>query len=108
MPVTTGYSVDDLRERLSYLAKDPYEVVDFSHRPSLENEQSSKNKQAFYPIGYFHEEIRPKAFLKPNEGQKTVIILTNIETMRKEAANAFLKILEEPAEDLIFLLTTND
>jgi DNA polymerase-3 subunit delta' len=108
MPVTTDYRVNGLRKRLSYLAKDPYEVVDFSHRPSLADEESSKNKQAFYPIDYFHDEIRPKAFLKPNEGRKTVIILTNIETMRKEAANAFLKILEEPSEDLIFLLTTND
>jgi DNA polymerase-3 subunit delta' len=108
LPVPTDYSVDDLRERLRYLAADPYEVIDFSHRPSLEDEESSKNKQAFYPIDYFHREIRPKAFLKPNEGRKIVIIMTNIETMRKEAANAFLKLLEEPAEDVVFLLTTNN
>jgi DNA polymerase-3 subunit delta' len=108
LPVPTDYHADDLRKRLSYLAADPYEVIDFSHRPSLTDEESSKNKAAFYPIDYFHEEIRPKAFLKPNEGQKTVIIMTNIETMRKEAANAFLKLLEEPADDLVFLLTTNN
>lgn len=33
--------------------------------------------------------------------------MTGIESMKKEAANAFLKLLEEPAEDLIFLLTTD-
>ncbi len=108
LPVPTDYSADDLRERLSLLAADPYEVIDFSHRPSLEDEESSKSKQAFYPIDYFHREIRPKAFLKPNEGRKIVIMMTNIETMRKEAANAFLKLLEEPAEDVVFLLTTNN
>ncbi|HET6528365.1 MAG TPA: DNA polymerase III subunit delta' C-terminal domain-containing protein, partial [Balneolaceae bacterium] len=47
------------------------------------------------------------AFLKPNEGKKTVIIMTGIESMRDEAANAFLKVLEEPSEDLMFLLTTD-
>lgn len=107
LPVPTDYSIDNMRKRLELLNENPYEIVDFSHRPSLTNEDSTSNKQAFYPIDFFHDEIRPKAFLKPNEGRKTVIILTNIETMRKEAANAFLKLLEEPAEDLVFLLTTN-
>lgn len=107
LPVPTDYNIENFRERLTLLADDPYEVVDFSHRPSLTDDDSTRNKQAFYPIDFFHEEVRPKAFLKPNEGRKTVVILTNIETMRKEAANAFLKLLEEPSEDLVFLLTTN-
>ena len=97
----------ELRPRLEMLRDDPYEVVDFSLRPSLTNEDSSKSLQAFYPIDYFREYIRKAARLKPNEGRKTVIILTGIEKMRKEAANAFLKLLEEPSEDLMFLLTTN-
>ncbi len=97
----------ELRPRLQMLADDPYEIVDFSVRPSLTDDDSSKNLRAFYPIDYFRDHIRPKAFLKPNEG-KTVIIMTDIETMRKEAANAFLKLLEEPSEDLIFLLTTGN
>jgi DNA polymerase-3 subunit delta' len=107
LPVPTNYELKDYRERLSLLADDPYEFVDYSLRPSLEDE-STRNKQAFYPIDFFHDEIRPKAFLKPNEGRKTVIILTHIETMRTEAANAFLKLLEEPSEDLVFLLTTDN
>ncbi|TYP94934.1 DNA polymerase-3 subunit delta' [Fodinibius salinus] len=107
LPVPTSVSVEELRNRLELLKKDPYEVVDFSLRPSLTNEDSTSNKQAFYPIDYFREEIRPTAFLKPNEGKKTIVILTGIEHMRKEAANAFLKLLEEPSENLIFLLTTN-
>lgn len=108
IPVPTSVTIDELRLRLEMLKKDPYEIVDFSLRPSITDESSSKNLRAFYPIDYFHDEIRPKAFLKPNEGRKTVIIMTGIETMRKEAANAFLKLLEEPSEDLIFLLTTSN
>lgn len=107
LPVPTKYSVDELRERLQLLQKDPYEVVDFSLRPSLSDDESTSNKQAFYPIRYFREEIRPTAYLKPNEGKKTVVIIKGIENMRKEAANAFLKLLEEPSENLMFLLTTD-
>ncbi|MDZ7692911.1 MAG: hypothetical protein U5K69_17600 [Balneolaceae bacterium] len=96
----------ELRPRLELLSKDPYEIVNFRVRPSLTDSESSKNLRAFYPIDYFREYIRKKAYLTPNEGRKTVIILTNIEEMRDEAANAFLKLLEEPSEDLVFILTT--
>ncbi|MFH5832815.1 ATP-binding protein [Halalkalibaculum sp. DA384] len=98
----------ELRPRLQLLSEDPYEIVNFRVRPSLTDDESSKNLRAFYPIDYFRDHIRPKAFLKPNEGQKTVIILTNIEEMRAEAANAFLKLLEEPSEELVFVLTTEN
>ncbi len=106
--VSGGKVAQELRPRLELLSKDPYEVVNFRLRPSLTDSDSSKNLRAFYPIQYFREDIRPKAFLKPNEGRKTVVILTNIEEMRKEAANAFLKLLEEPSEDLVFILTTEN
>ncbi|MEX1062716.1 MAG: hypothetical protein WEC12_03870 [Balneolaceae bacterium] len=96
----------EMKNRLSLLNGDPYEVVDFRQRPVLDDDTSSKNRQAFYPIDYFKKEIRPKCNLKPNEGRYTVIIITEIESMRKEAANSFLKLLEEPPEDVIFLLTT--
>lgn len=108
LPVPTDVSVEELRKRLELLRKDPYEIVDFSLRPSLTDEDSTKNKRAFYPIDYFREEIRPAAYYKPNEGQKTVIIMTGIESMKKEAANSFLKLLEEPSENLMFILTTDN
>jgi DNA polymerase-3 subunit delta' len=100
--------VSELKSRLQMLQKDPYEIVDFSIRPVIDDSTSSKNLKAFYPIDYFREDIRTKAFLKPNEGRRTIIIITGIETMRKEAANTFLKLLEEPPPNLMFLLTANN
>lgn len=105
IPKSTTSKMEELRERLELLAKDPYEIISFSQRPSLEDE-SSKNLQAFYPVDYFREDIRPIAKLKPNEGNRIIIILTQVETMRKETANAFLKLLEEPSDRLMFILTT--
>ncbi|MEQ8523083.1 DNA polymerase III subunit delta' C-terminal domain-containing protein [Gracilimonas sp.] len=105
IPKPTSAKTEELRDRLELLSKDPYEIIDFSQRPSLDDE-SSKNLQAFYPIDYFRDDIRPIAKLKPNEGNRAVIILTQVETMRKETANAFLKLLEEPSDRLMFILTT--
>ena len=106
IPKPTVVTVEEMRERLSLLSKDPYEIVSFSQRPSIRDESSSKNLQAFYPIDYFRDEIRPVTKLKPNEGRRVIVIITQIEKMRKEAANAFLKLLEEPSDRLMFILTT--
>ncbi|MBO6620762.1 MAG: AAA family ATPase [Balneola sp.] len=106
IPKPTSAKTEEVRERLELLSKDPYEIINFAQRPSLHDESSSKNLQAFYPIDYFRDEIRPVAKLRPNEGERVVVIMTQVETMRKETANAFLKLLEEPSDRLMFILTT--
>ncbi|MCG8374502.1 MAG: AAA family ATPase [Balneolales bacterium] len=108
IPKPTSAGVAELRERLELLASDPYEIIDFAKRPSITKESGSKNLQAFYPVDYFREEIRPVCRLRPNEGNRVIIIMTEVETMRKETANAFLKILEEPSDRLMFILTTSN
>jgi len=107
IPLPTSASITELTDRQKILAEDPYEVVDFRLRPELGKDSSSKNKRAFYFIDYYREEIRPKTVLKPNEGRRTIIVLTEIDTMRKEAANAFLKLLEEPSGNVMFILTAD-
>jgi len=93
LPLPSTVGTEELRARLKLLADDPYEIVDFSLRPALTDSDSSKNRRAFYGIDYFHNEIRSKAVLKPNEGRRAILVITGIETMRKESANAFLKML---------------
>ena len=107
IPLPSTMGSDELQSRLELLAKDPYEIVDFTLRPALNDSESSKNRRAFYSIDYYHEEIRPKSVYKPNEGRRTVIVLTNVDTMRKETANAFLKLLEEPSGNILFILTAS-
>lgn len=107
LPLPRVCAAGELPSRVSLLAADPYEVVDFSVRPSLTDQSESKNRNAFYSIEYFREQIRPATLMKPNEGNRTVIIISNIEKMRVEGFNAFLKMLEEPSERLMFILTTD-
>lgn len=97
-----------LRERRDLLAKDPYEITDFSLRPNLSDDAGAKNKNAFYAIDYYKQQIQNVAFFKRNEGFRKVIIISEIERMRKEASNAFLKMLEEPPEGVMFILTTDN
>ncbi|MEX2404577.1 MAG: DNA polymerase III subunit delta' C-terminal domain-containing protein [Balneolales bacterium] len=108
LPLPGDRSREELKARVKLLADDPYEIVDFTVRPSLTDQAEAKNRKAFYSIDYFREQIRPATMLKPNEGRRTVIIISNIEKMRVEGFNAFLKMLEEPAEGLMFILTTDN
>ncbi len=45
--------------------------------------------------------------LKPVEADRRIALVTNFETANEEAANAFLKTLEEPPGNAILLLTTD-
>ena len=53
IPKPTSAKAEELRERLELLSEDPYEIINFAQRPSLHDDSSSKNLQAFYPIDYF-------------------------------------------------------
>ncbi len=46
--------------------------------------------------------------LRPFEGKKKVFIIKQVEYMTAESANAFLKILEEPPNSTIIILTTSN
>ena len=49
-------------------------------------------------------ELGKDAFIKPVMSNRKVYILENAETMRSEAQNAFLKVLEEPPPYVVFIM----
>lgn len=48
-----------------------------------------------------------QAGMKPYESRKKIFIITDAEDMNEESQNALLKILEEPRENQIFILTSS-
>ena len=50
--------------------------------------------------------IKKKASLKPTEAKRKIIIINDASFLTKEAANAFLKFLEEPNKNVIVILIT--
>lgn len=57
-------------------------------------------------IEQIREEIVARAALKPQEGICRTFIIKNAEMMTDQAANALLKTLEEPAPQMLLLLTS--
>jgi len=49
-----------------------------------------------------------KKFVKFSFAEKTAIVIKNIDTITPEAGNAFLKNLEEPNKNLIYILTADN
>ncbi|MCS7075347.1 MAG: DNA polymerase III subunit delta' [Bacteroidia bacterium] len=62
------------------------------------------NKQTAINIEDIRQ-IKQKMSYAPFEGHYKIVILWHAEKMRPEAANAFLKLLEEPPQNTIFILT---
>lgn len=52
--------------------------------------------------------LRQSVSLSPSQGRKKVYILDEAHMLTLEAANAFLKTLEEPPEHVVFILATTD
>ena len=106
-PFPKGTNEDDVAARIQRLGKNAYAPVDYVRRPSLDNPEKTSNKQVMYHIDRMKEDIvRPMTF-HPGEGAYKVALLTDAEYMNTSAANAFLKVLEEPPAQTVFILTTS-
>lgn len=71
--------------------------------PDVQVFQREKDKKEF-SVKIVREDIKPDAFVKPNEADGKVFIIKDAETMNASAQNAFLKILEEPPAGVMFIL----
>lgn len=106
MPQPADVRPEEIRERLDRLAEDPYATVDFVRRSSLDDSGSTSNRVVQYSVGRIHDDLHRVMSFKPVEGRWKVAVVTDAELLRKEAANAFLKLLEEPTPRTVFVLTT--
>jgi DNA polymerase-3 subunit delta' len=74
--------------------EEPYTLVRFERNVNIPVEQ----------IRAMQREIQ----LKPFEAKRKVVIIAEAENMHVSSANSLLKTLEEPPEDTILILTSND
>jgi DNA polymerase-3 subunit delta' len=92
-PSTGKVKPEEISELLKKKSQNPYQRIAF---PS---------KNTFISIDTIRE-LKYQSKFKLYEGKKKVFIISEADEMRPEAANAMLKILEEPPENLILILTT--
>jgi DNA polymerase-3 subunit delta' len=74
--------------------EDPYTSVKFNRVPSI-------------PVDEIRE-MQKTLNLKPYEGKKRVIIISEIEKLSYSASNSLLKTLEEPPPESLLILTTSN
>ena len=79
-------------------------IVDFN-TPIPENTNKEQADSEAIKIGHIRK-IQQSAALRPYEGRKKVFIIDGAHNLTAQAANAFLKILEEPPKDTLFFLVT--
>jgi DNA polymerase-3 subunit delta' len=60
-----------------------------------------------FPVDLIRE-IKRQVYIRPNESDHKVILIENAEEMNAAAANALLKVLEEPPAYLVFILTCSN
>ncbi|MCS3826855.1 DNA polymerase-3 subunit delta' [Salinibacter ruber] len=98
---------EDMGKRIRRLGDNPYAAIDYVRRPSLADPSETSNQQVYYRIDQVRQDIIQPMSLARGEGAYKVNVLIDAEKMREEAANTFLKLLEEPPPQTVFLLTTN-
>jgi DNA polymerase III subunit delta' len=91
-PVPSGLKPEELRDILKEKAEHPHQPIVFDRRASISIERVRA--------------IKEEASYRVYEGKRKVFIIRNVEAMTVEAANAFLKLLEEPSPQTMLILTS--
>ncbi len=92
-PAKTNVKPEELQEALAEKARNPFRQTGFP------------GKNTFIGIDTIRE-LKKEASFKRYEGRQKVFIISEADQMRVEAANALLKLLEEPPPDLVIILIT--
>lgn len=86
--------VEEIAEMLKEKETKPHMVFDFGNRPVAITIDDIR-------------EVQERLEFLPYEGKHKAVLIAGVEAMTIEAANAFLKILEEPSPTTNFILTTD-
>jgi len=106
-PYPKDVDESNVADRIQRFGENPYAVVDFARRPSLSDPSETSNKQVMYHLHRVEEELIAPTKYSPGEGNYKVFLVTDAELMNEKAANTFLKVLEEPPRQTVFILTTS-
>lgn len=91
--ILTDADQELLSVELKKKSNDPYYKVDIPKATTIKIESIRQIKKEIYYTG--------------ERGKKKIYLISNADMMRKEAANSFLKVLEEPPGDSVIILTTS-
>jgi hypothetical protein len=82
------------------------ECIDVFDRTIVDREEGDEKKQKLSLGIEDVKNMQKKLFLKPFRGDKKAVILKDAHLLTTEAQNALLKVLEEPPDNTILILTS--
>lgn len=105
-PAPKDMEIEEAAERLRRIRADWYTPIDFIRLPTTDGKAPKSARQPLFTVDNIRELITQAGF-KPVEAPVQVFILLDADLMNVQAANAFLKLLEEPNSQSIFILITS-
>lgn len=104
LPHPRDTRTEDIAERIQLLFENPYRLVDFKRRPSLDDAGKISRSEVIYYVDYLDAIVKESHFV-PVEERYNIGILVDADRMNDTSANKFLKMLEEPPERTVLILT---
>ena len=101
-PLPSDATAEDVESFRKNLAENPYAASTAAMRG-----KGRGVRRSAFSVDRVHSEIHQVEALHAVEGPYKVFILLRAEAMAPQAANAFLKVLEEPTPMTVFVLTTS-
>jgi len=92
IPQAGSWDAREIQKRLQKKAQNPYARIDYPGAVSITIDSI--------------RELKNEAKYTPYEALKKVYIISDAEKMNRESANSFLKLLEEPPDNLLIILIT--
>ncbi len=105
-PAPGDTNEDVFAERLQILGANPYETTDFERKPVLNSSGRASGKRVIYSVEHIHKNVHRALGFTAVEGGYRIVILSDADRLMVQAANALLKILEEPRPRTVLILTT--
>jgi len=93
IPEAKNWKSEDIQKKYLLKAENPYSRIEYTGTTSISIEKI--------------RDLKNESKYTTYEAQKKVFILTEVEKMTRESANSFLKLLEEPPDNLILILINN-
>lgn len=92
-PTAAAWGAEEIKTRLKIKAQNPFKHLDLKGHTTIQINRI--------------RELKHEAKFSPYEAQKKVYIVTEADKLTREGANSFLKLLEEPPDNLLIILITS-
>jgi DNA polymerase-3 subunit delta' len=90
IPEAKSWTTQDIQKKYQLKSENPYSRIEYSGTTSISIDKM--------------RDLKNESKYTPYEASRKVFILTESEKMTRESANSFLKLLEEPPDNLVIIL----